>query len=74
MKKILLIISIYFISLNLSFSEETKCKNIKKLSREYINCKTKNFNDGANKNASKAKDGIANFGKKLKNKLKIISN
>ena len=74
MKKILLIISIYFVSFNFSFSEEIKCQNMKKLSKEYINCKTKNFNESANKNASKVKDGIANFGKKLKKKIKNFSN
>jgi len=73
-KTLLLIISIYFISLNLSFSKEIKCQNMKKLSKDYINCKTKTLNEGANKNANKVKDGIKNFGKKLKNKIKNISN
>ena len=68
MKKILLIISIYFISFNFSFSDEIKCQNMKKLSKEYINCKTKNFNENANKNVSKVKKGIINFGEKLKKK------
>ena len=74
MKKILLIISIYFVYFNYSFSEETKCQNMKKLSKEYINCKTKNFNESANKNANKVKNGITNFGNKLKKKIKNISN
>tara|TARA_Y100000816_G_scaffold26098_1_gene16739 strand:+ start:183 stop:407 length:225 start_codon:yes stop_codon:yes gene_type:complete len=74
MKKILLIIFIYFVSFNFSYSGEIKCQNIKKLSKEYINCKTKNFNENANKNVSKVKDGITNFGKKLKKKIKNFSN
>jgi hypothetical protein len=44
MKKIFLIICIYFLSLNFLNAEEKKnCKEFKKFSKEYFKCKTNNL-------------------------------
>ena len=47
MKKILLLIIIFFLSLNLVNAEENKnCKEFKKFSKEYFKCKTDNLKKG----------------------------
>ena len=47
MKKIFLIIFIYFLSLNLLNGEEKKiCNEFKKFSKEYFKCKTNNLKKG----------------------------
>ena len=48
MKKILLAFIFYLLSSNVSIANESSCSGIKKLSKEYLVCKAKNIQDGAN--------------------------
>tara|TARA_B100001121_G_scaffold309393_1_gene336124 strand:- start:1844 stop:2074 length:231 start_codon:yes stop_codon:yes gene_type:complete len=73
-KLITVIILICFFTYNSANAEENKCENIKKMSREYLKCKTGNLNKSVNKNANKLKKGFKNIGNKLKDKVKGISN
>ena len=69
--KILLTISIFFLSTNFSYSSENiDCSIFSKLSKDYIVCKSKNLNSNLNKNFNKIKSKtgqvIKNTGDKIK--------
>ena len=74
MKKILLILMVYLLSSNNSFANKSDCSGIKKLSKEYLACKAKNFKDGANKVNNKIKKGSANKTEQIKEGTKNIFN
>ena len=74
MKKILLILIVYLLSLNVSFANKSDCSGIKKLSKEYLACKAKNIKDGANNVNNKIKEGSANKTEQIKEGTKNIFN
>ena len=82
MKKILIIIIIYFINTMPILAEKNDCSDIKKLSKEYLTCKAKNIKESANnannkikensaKKTEQIKEGTKNIFNKIKNKIKI---
>ena len=74
MKKILITIIVYLLSSSVSIAKENNCSGIKKLSKEYLACKAKNFKDGANKVNNKIKKGSANKTEQIKEGTKNIFN
>jgi len=74
MKKILIILILYLLSSGVSIANESNCSGIKKLSKEYLACKAKNFKDGANKMNNKIKEGSANKTEQIKEGTKNIFN
>ena len=66
MKKILIILTIYLISANISFAEEKNCSGMKKLSKEYLACATKNIKEGANKKNKQIKKDSAKKTEQIK--------
>ncbi len=81
MKKILIVLIFYLITISVSVANESDCSGIKKLSTEYLVCKAKNIKDGANnankkikegsaKKTEQIKEGTKNIFNKLKNKVK----
>ena len=65
MKKILFtFILILFCSSN-GFSAEKKCQGMKKLSKEFLACKTKLIKDGTINKSKKITGGVKNIGGKL---------
>ena len=79
MKKILLVLTLIFLSTNISNSAENSCQGIKKLSKDYIACKAGNLkkvltNKSENSsntldtssNTKKVSEGAKNVGKKIK--------
>ena len=70
MKKIITILTVYFLTTNILFAEEKKCAGIKKLSKEYLVCTAKNIKEGAAKKTEQIKDGTKKIGNKIKSKIK----
>ena len=81
MKKILITLVVYLLSSNVLVANENNCSTIKKLSKEYLSCKTKNIKDGAKsvnnkikegsvKKTEQIKEGTKNIFNKIKNKIK----
>ena len=65
MKKILVTLVFILISSNNGFSAEKKCQGIKKLSKEFLACKTKSIKDGTINKSKKITGGVKNIGGKL---------
>ena len=65
MKKLFVIFVFILISSNNAFSAEKKCQGMKKLSKEFLACKTKSIKDGTINKSKKITDGIKNIGGKL---------
>jgi len=74
MKKLITILTVYFISTNILFAEEKKCAGIKKLSKEYLACTAKNIKEGAAKKTQQIKDGAAKKTEQIKDGAKKIGN
>ena len=74
MKKILLTLIIYLLSSSVSIGNENDCSGIKKLSKEYLACKAKNFKDGANNINNKIKEGSTKKTEQIKKGTKNIFN
>ena len=53
------------ISSNNAFSAEKKCQGMKKLSKEFLACKTKSIKDGTINKSKKITGGVKNIGSKL---------
>ena len=74
MKKLFIIFVFILISSNNAFSTEKKCQGMKKLSKEFLACKTKSIKDGTINKSKKITGGVKNIGSKLiKPFKKVIS-
>ena len=69
MRKILITLVVYFLSSSVSIANESDCSGIKKLSKEYLTCKTINIKDSANNVNNKIKEGTKNIFNKIRNKI-----
>ena len=65
MKKLFIIFLFFLISSNNAFSAEKKCQGMKKLSKEFLACKTKSIKDGTINKSKKITGGVKNIGSKL---------
>ena len=81
MNKTLITFSLILFTTNFAFSNETKCSDFKKLSKEYIKCsadkikkatinKTNKIKEGAVKKTKNLKQGTKKLVNKAKNKIK----
>ena len=81
MKKILITIGLMLCFISSSYSNETKCTDFKKFSKEYLKCnadkikkaainKTNKIKDGTVKKTENLKQGTKNLVNKAKNKIK----
>jgi hypothetical protein len=81
MNKILISFGLILFVTNFAFSNETKCSDFKKFSREYIKCnankiknttinKNNKIKEGAVKKTENLKQGTKNLVNKVKNKIK----
>jgi hypothetical protein len=81
MKKILITLGLILFATNFAFSNETKCSDFKKFSKEYIKCnankiknatinKTNKIKEGAVKKTENLKQGAKELVNKAKNKKK----
>ena len=80
MKKILITLGLILFATNFAFSNETKCSDLKKFSKEYIKCnankiknstinKTNKIKEGAVKKTENLKQGTKELVNKAKNKI-----
>ena len=74
MKKILITIIVYLLSSSVSIAKENNCSGIKKLSKEYLECKAKSIKDSANNVNNKIKEGSATKTEQIKEGTKNIFN
>ena len=75
MKKLLIIIGIYFLNTIPTLAEKNDCSGMKKLSKEYITCTAKNIKNAANKTNQKIKEGSAKKTEQVtKGAKKLIDN
>ena len=74
MKKIITILTVYFLTTNILFAEEKKCAGMKKLSKEYLICKAKNIKENAAKKTQQIKEGAAKKTEQIKDSAKKIGN
>tara|TARA_B100001121_G_C18160329_1_gene376471 strand:+ start:80 stop:301 length:222 start_codon:yes stop_codon:yes gene_type:complete len=65
MKKIFLITIIFIFTSGAAISAEKKCQGMKKLSKEYLACKSKSIKEGTVKQSKKITGGIKNIGSKI---------
>ena len=81
MKKILITLGLTLFATNFAFSNETKCSDFKKFSKEYLKCnadkikkgtikKAKKIKQGTVKKTENFKEGVKNLTNKAKNKIK----
>ena len=81
MKKVLITFGLMLFLTNFAYSNETKCADFKKFSKEYLKCntdkikkgtikKTKEVKQSTTDNTEKLKQGVKKFTNKLKNKIK----
>ena len=74
MKKLITILTVYFLTTNILFAEEKKCVGMKKLSKEFIKCSTLNIKEKTIEKASDLKKNTSNKTKKIKMKLSETKN
>ena len=81
MKKVLITFGLMLFLTNFAYSNETKCPDFKKFSKEYLKCNADKIKKGTIKKAKEIKQGTAkktenfkqvvkNFTNKAKNKIK----
>ena len=81
MKKVLITFGLMLFLTNFAYSNETKCANLKKFSKEYLKCnadkikkgtvkKAKEIKLGTAKKTENFKEGVKNLTNKAKNKIK----
>ena len=81
MKKVLITFGLMLFLTNFAYSNETKCADFKKFSKEYLKCnadkikketikKAKEIKQGTAKKTEKFKKNVMNFTNKAKNKIK----
>ena len=82
MKKVLITFGLMLFLTNFAYSNETKCADFKKFSKEYLKCnadkikketikKAKEIKQGTAKKTEKFKKNVMNFTNKAKNKIKM---
>ena len=74
MKKIFIISIIYLFSMNVLIADEHRCSGMKKLSKEYLACTTKNIKKGTVKKKDKIKEGSIKKTNQIKEGTKKIFN
>ena len=74
MKKVFIILIIYLLSTITVVAEKNDCSGMKKLSKEYIACKAKNFKETANKKNKQIKEGSAKKTEQITEGAKKIIN
>ena len=75
MKKIIITLIVYLLSSSVTVANENDCSGIKKLSKEYLICKAKNFKTAANEKNKQIKEGSAKKTEQItKGTKKIINN
>ena len=85
MNRILIIFGLTLFITNFAYSNETKCEDFKKFSKEYIKCnvdkikkgtikKAKEIKQGTTKKTENFKQGAADKTKKLKQSVKNLTN
>ena len=81
MKKFLITFGLMLFVTNFAYSNETKCADFKKFSKEYLKCnadkikkvtikKAKEIQEGTGKKKENFKEGVKNLTNKAKNKIK----
>ena len=81
MKKVLITFGLMLFLTNFAYSNETKCADFKKFTKEYLKCNTdkikkgtinkaKKIKLGTEKKTENFKKGVKNFTNKAKNKIK----
>ena len=81
MKKVLITFGLMFFFINFAYSNETKCADFKKFSKEYLKCnadkikkvtikKAKKIQEGTAKKTENFKESVKNLTNKAKNKIK----
>ena len=81
MKKFLITFGLMLFLANFAYSNETKCADFKKFSKEYLKCnadkikkvtikKAKEIQQGTAKKTENFKEGVKNLTNKAKNKIK----
>ena len=81
MKKVVITFGFMLFLTNFAYSNETKCADFKKFSKEYLKCNTdkikkvtikkaKEIKLGTAKKTENFKEGVKNFTNKAKNKIK----
>ena len=81
MKKFLIIFGLMLFLTNFAYSNETKCPDFKKFSKEYLKCnadkikkvtikKAKKIQEGTAKKTENFKEDVKNLTNKAKNKIK----
>jgi hypothetical protein len=81
MKKFLIIFGLMLFLTNFAYSNETKCPDFKKFSKEYLKCnadkikkvtikKAKKIQEGTAKKTENFKESVKNLTNKAKNKIK----
>ena len=82
MRKLIIILIVFFFNSTITFAEENKCNEFKKFSKEYIVCnakklkevsskKAKELKDGTSKKTKELKENLVEIGDKVKNKINI---
>ena len=66
MKKLFIIFLVFFLKSAFSFAEENKCNELKKLSKEYLECNAKKLKEASSKKAKELKDGTSKKTQELK--------
>ena len=74
MKKIFIILIFCLFSTNILIADEYKCSGMKKLSKEYLACTTKNIKEGAVKKKDQVKNGSIKKTNQIKEGTKKIFN
>ena len=85
MKKVLIIFGLMLFLTNFAYSDETKCEDFKKFSKEYIKCnadkikkgtinKVKEIKQGTTKKTENLKKGATEKTEKLKQSVKKFTN
>ena len=65
MKNLLLIFFLILLTTNISYSKEKNCQGMKKLSKDFLACKTDSVKKGAVEKAGILKDGVKKLGSGL---------
>ena len=70
MRKLIIILIVFFFNSTITFAEENKCNEFKKFSKESIVCNVKKLKEVSSKKAKELKENLVEIGDKVKNKIK----
>ena len=74
MKKILITLGLILFATNFAFSNETKCSDFKKFSKEYIKCNANKIKNATINKTNKIKEGTVKKTENLKQGTKKLIN